>query len=50
MIGNTANISDEFDGCCRQSRPANEDCDTFWPAPKQSYTAHPGKPFSRNVE
>jgi hypothetical protein len=36
-------------GACRQSVPPMVTCETFWPAPKQSNTVQPGKPFSRRT-
>ena len=44
MIVKTSNICWAIRGACRQSCPAKVTCDTFCPAPKQSYTVHPGKP------
>ena len=45
MIGNTSNICCAACGVARQSRPPNVTWETCWPAPKQSYTVQPGKPF-----
>src|SRR5215468_1284295 len=47
MIANAANICAAACGSWRQSRPAKVTWETCWPAPKQSYTAQPGKPCCR---
>lgn len=46
--GNVSNICWAVSGACRQSWPPKVTCETCWPAPKQSYTVQPGKPWSRS--
>lgn len=48
MTGNTWNICPAICGARRQSCPSKVSPETFWPAPKQSYTVQPGKPCVRS--
>lgn len=41
MTGSTANIRRAVSGARRQSCPPKVTRETFWPAPKQSYTVQP---------
>src|SRR5215475_6012504 len=47
MIAHAANICAAACGSWRQSRPAKVTGETCWTAPRQSYTAQPGKPCCR---
>src|ERR1022692_941286 len=50
MIMTPSTIRSADSGTRRQSRPPKVTWATFCPAPKQSYTAQPGKPRCRRVE
>ncbi len=47
MTGKASNIACRVPGWVRQSRPSKVTWEICWPAPKQSKTVQPGKPWSR---